>query len=202
MQEQAQDQDDVQHWIGRHLDGDPNAFESIYDLTILKVYKLVYFLIGRKAEADDIVQNVYTQLFRFFHTYDRARPFDKWLNGIVVRQVSDYKRKHWKLTRLLDKAKRFESAEEADFAGTVVDNVANELLLHQINALPLKYKTVLILHYLNGYTHAEVADLLGIPTGTVKSRLNAGLEKLRKKQAIWNLSPGKDVKDAWILRTK
>jgi len=197
-----QDLKDIQDWVDRHLDGDPQAFESIYDTTIMKTYKLVYYLIGNEAEAEDIVQDVYTQLFRFLHKYDRSRPFDKWMNGIIVRRISDHRRKSWKISRLLNKAKQFESKEETDFADAVVDSVANEHLLHQIQLLPMKIKMVIILHYLNDYSHAEVADLLGIPAGTVKSRLNRGLEQLRKKQTIWNLSSGKDVKELWILKTK
>lgn len=194
--------DDIRYWIGRHLDGDPRAFEIIYDLTIGKVYKLVYFLIGNKAEAEDVVQDAYMQLYRSMHHYDRSRPFDKWLNGIIVRRVSDYRQKRWKLSRLMHKAIQFESEDTVEFEDAIVDSVANEQLLRHIQSLPMKIKTVIILYYLNDYSQAEVADLLGIPTGTVKSRLNRGLEQLRKKRAIWNLASGKDVTEAWILRTK
>jgi RNA polymerase sigma factor, sigma-70 family len=194
--------DDIVYWIGRHLDGDPQAFESIYDLTIGKVYKLVYFLIGDKAEAEDVVQDVYMQLYRYMHHYDRSRPFDKWLNGIIVRRVGDHRQKRWKLSRLMHKAIQFESKETVDFEDAIVDSVANEQLLRHIQSLPMKLKTVIILYYLNDYSQVEVAELLGIPTGTVKSRLNRGLEQLRKKRAIWNLASGKDVTEAWILRTK
>ncbi len=197
-----QSTEDICYWIDRHRDGDPRAFESIYDLTIGKVYKLVYFLIGNKAEAEDVVQDVYMQLYRYMHHYDRSRPFDKWLNGIIVRRVGDYRQKRWKLARLMHKAIQFESKETVDFESAIVDSVANEQLLRHIQSLPMKIKTVIILYYLNDYSQAEVADLLGIPTGTVKSRLNRGLEQLRKKRAIWNLASGKDVTEAWILRTK
>ncbi len=191
--------ENIRHWIDRHLEGDPQAFEQIYERTSLNVYRLVYFLLGREEEADDVVQDVYVQLFRNFHKYDRERPFEKWLNGIAVRQVGDYRRKRWKLTRLLMKARRFEGPEGAgDFAGEVVDNVANEQLLRQIQTLPQKLRTVVVLHYWNECTHAEIADMLDVPVGTVKSRLHAGLAKLRQKQAFRNLSMAKEAKGEWI----
>lgn len=180
-----QDLDDLHEWVDLHLEGDSRAFEAIYDLTIGQVYKLVYFLSGgNRAEVEDIVQEVYTGLFRFMSSYDRSRAFDKWLNGIVVRQVSAHRRRKWRFARLIEKAKRFESEEVTDFSGSVIDQVSNEQLLIHINQLPFKLKSVIILHYLNDYSHTEVAAVLDIPLGTVKSRLNAGLGKLRKKQLL------------------
>lgn len=184
--------DDLHEWIDLHLEGDSRAFEAIYDRTIEQVYRLVFFLNGgKRGEVEDIVQEVYTGLFRCISTYDRSRAFDKWLNGIVVRQVSAYRRRKWRFARVMEKVRNYEIEEVTDFSGSVIDRLSNEQLLNHINQLPFKIKSVIILHYLNDYSHTEVAAVLDIPVGTVKSRLSAGLGRLRKKQLLEQSAPGR-----------
>ncbi|SIR41885.1 RNA polymerase sigma-70 factor, ECF subfamily [Paenibacillus macquariensis] len=78
-----------------------------------------------------------------------------------------------------------------DFTHEVVDKLSNHSLLMNVEHLPYKLKQVVILHYLSEYSQEEVANILRIPLGTVKSRIHAALQKLRHKQKNNILITGK-----------
>lgn len=78
-----------------------------------------------------------------------------------------------------------------DFSNEVVNKVSNRSLLACVDRLPFKLKIVITLHYLNDYTQEEIAAILEIPLGTVKSRIHAALQKIRKKQNMNILAMGR-----------
>lgn len=80
---------------------------------------------------------------------------------------------------------------EHDFTSDVVERLSNRRLLASVGRLPFKLKQVIILHYLNEYSQEESAAILGIPLGTVKSRIHAALQKLRQKPDNHTLFKGK-----------
>ncbi|EGL15671.1 MULTISPECIES: sigma factor [unclassified Paenibacillus] len=78
----------LEHWLDRLAGGDQEAMEEIYRMTRRKVYGTVAVLVSNKEDVNDIVSEIYCQLWRALPGYDRSRPFHFWLNGIVIRQVS------------------------------------------------------------------------------------------------------------------
>ncbi|MEC0371285.1 sigma-70 family RNA polymerase sigma factor [Paenibacillus chibensis] len=170
--------------IARTLDGSRDAFGELYEATIQDVYKTVYFLIREPSDAEDVIQEIYIQVYRSLGKFDINRPFRPWLMGVVMRQIQSHRRKSWTNVRTIKKAERMDQAVEYDFASEVVNKVSNRSLLASVDRLPYKLKQVVILHYLNDYTQDEIAAALEIPLGTVKSRIHAALQKMRKKQKI------------------
>lgn len=177
--------------IALTLAGSREAFSEIYETTIRDVYQTVHFLVRDSSEVDDIVQEIYIQVHRSLEQFDTNRPFKPWLMGVAMRQIHAYRRKRWTHLRILKKAEQVNEVMESDFTSEVVDRLSNRRLLASVERLPFKLKQVIILHYLNEYSQEESAAILGIPLGTVKSRIHAALHKLRQKPENHTLFKGK-----------
>lgn len=168
--------------IERIFSGDKQAYSELYDITIHDIYKTVHFLIKDHADVDDLVQEIYIQTFKSLKKYDLNRPFKSWLMGIVMKQIQSYRRKRWMHLRIVNKAEVFKQAAALDFSNEIIDKLANQQLVELVNQLPYKLQQVIILRYLNDFSQDEVARILEIPLGTVKSRIHSALNKLRTNE--------------------
>ncbi|GAE33995.1 sigma-70 family RNA polymerase sigma factor [Halalkalibacter akibai] len=173
--------------IRRILEGDQQAYSELYDVTIKQVYKNVHFLLESKEEIDDVIQDIYLEVFKSLGRFDKQREFNPWLMGLVIRQIQSYRKKRWTRLRIIKKAFENNVTITGQIFNCVDQFVTNDELIRLIEQLPFKQKQVVILHYLNDYSQEEVAEILQIPIGTVKSRIHAALGKLRKKGLIQNL---------------
>ncbi|MGO4185972.1 sigma factor, partial [Paenibacillus sp. TAF43_2] len=84
---------EINHRIEQVLGGNLEAFSDIYNATIDRVYRTLFFLTDNKNDVDDLVQDVYVELYRSLRNFDGKRPFQPWLYGITIRQHQAYKRK-------------------------------------------------------------------------------------------------------------
>lgn len=165
--------------IDQVLEGDDSAFEQLYNFTIRKVYRTLYFLCGpERGDVEDIVQNVYLELYRCLPNYDRKSSFTAWLSGITLRQQKAYKRQKWKEQRRRERL--YSDRMTGRIGGADRTSAPADEVREQLDQLSNKLRQVIVLHYLVDLTQQEVADLLGIPIGTVKSRINLALTRLRE----------------------
>lgn len=81
---------DYHYLVERILSGSQEAYSELYDITIQDVYKTAHFLIEEKTDVDDVVQEIYIQLYQSLSKYNRERPFRPWLMGVVIRQIHSY----------------------------------------------------------------------------------------------------------------
>ncbi|AIQ16324.1 RNA polymerase sigma factor [Paenibacillus sp. FSL H7-0357] len=173
------------------LAGSRDAYGELYEATISDVYRTVRFLVSEPSDADDVVQEIYMEVYRSLGQFDTSRPFRPWLMGVCMRQIHAYRRKGWRQLRILKKAEQRGQSMEYDFAGDVLDRLLNRGLLESVNRLPFKLKQVIILHYLQEYSQEEIAAILAIPLGTVKSRIHAALQRLRRNRKADTIKIGK-----------
>ncbi|EJQ49828.1 sigma-70 family RNA polymerase sigma factor [Bacillus wiedmannii] len=166
------------------LSGNKEAYSKLYDKTIQEVYKTAHFLIKDKTDVDDVVQEIYIQLYESLCKYDSKKPFRPWLIGLAIKQIHSYRRKRWMRLRIIKKAEEQRKPEQIDFSNDVVSKISNKKLIELIHKLPYKLKQVIILRYLHDYSQEEVAQILHIPIGTVKSRIHAALKKLRQIEQV------------------
>ncbi|MFB5193243.1 RNA polymerase sigma factor [Alicyclobacillus fastidiosus] len=140
------------------------------------IYKTVYLFTRSRAVADDITQETFIRAFKNYNSYDQSKPIRPWLYKIAINVARNTVRSgKWKLVY-------------GDIPETPVPSADNSLyqseerkqLIEEIYKLSLKMRQVVILHYFNELTIPEVADVLNIPVGTCKSRLNLALATLRK----------------------
>ncbi|MCM3288877.1 sigma-70 family RNA polymerase sigma factor [Paenibacillus sp. MER 180] len=169
-------------WIDRLIEGDIEAFEVIYSVTKQKVYGTVSMLVSNREDVNDIVSNIYCKLWQALPSYDRTRPFLFWLNGIVIRQVQDWRRQIWRRFRLLERNRILDEKRSPDPPDELlIEQERQSELLTLINKMPYKLRVVVIYRYYCHYTNEDIAELLSIPVGTVKSRNHLALKQLRRR---------------------
>ena len=164
--------------------GDVNAFETLYRQYERLVFRTAYLITGSKEAAEDALQEVFLSMWKSRHTYDPNRgKLTTWLHRITVNQCSrKQKRKSPAIISLeergvdLPEIKHQPQPEEISIAKMEYDR-----LLKAMNALDTKHRSVLVLRYFNDLSYQEIAEVLGIPLGTVKSRLNQSLRYLKEQ---------------------
>jgi RNA polymerase sigma-70 factor, ECF subfamily len=161
---------------------DPRAFELVYDRHSGSAFALAYRMCGRRATAEEVVQEAFLAIWRSGARYDRARGSVRtWVLGIVHHRAIDALRRSivHDRRRASDEGieDRFEAPERTDVEAARRDEAreVRELLA----ALPEDQCRVIELAYFGGFTHSEIAEMLQMPLGTVKGRMRLGLDKLR-----------------------
>lgn|GEM_PF-3678103 len=93
----------IEHWIKRLKEGDPSAFQVIYEWSFPEIYRSVVFLMTDKHEIEDVMNEIYFQLWRSIDNYDANRPFRLWLYGIAMKQIQKWRTKSWRRFRIFKK---------------------------------------------------------------------------------------------------
>ena len=174
----------VQHDDARQVElslRDPECFGAVFDRYFAEIHGYVARRLGRDA-ADDVAADTFLAAFRSRQRFDASRGTVRaWLYGIVTNHMSAYHRKEVRAYRALERA-GMQGADEghADRVAERVDaGVAGRELAGALAKLPRGEREVLLLVALGGLSHTDVAAALGIPYGTVGSRLNRARKKLR-----------------------
>jgi RNA polymerase sigma-70 factor, ECF subfamily len=161
---------------------DARAFEVVYERHSGAAFSLAYRMVGRGNVAEDVVQEAFLSLWRSGARYERTRGSVRtWVLGIVHHRAIDQLRRasvHDK-RRASDEGldERIESGERTDTEVARRDEAAT--IRSAMDSLPAEQSHVIELAYFGGFTHTEIAEILGAPVGTVKGRMRLGLEKLR-----------------------
>ena len=164
-------------------DGDPRAFEAVYDRHGGAAFSLAYRMVGARNAAEDVVQEAFLSVWRSGARYQRARGSVRtWVLGIVHHRAIDWLRRavvHDR-RRAGDEGidERFEAPERTELEVVRRDEAAT--VRAAIETLPADQSRVIELAYFGGFTHYEIAEMLEMPLGTVKGRMRLGLEKLRR----------------------
>ena len=167
-------------------DGDPDAFEIVYDRHGRAAYSLAYRIMGNRTAAEDVVQEALLSVWRSGARFDRARgTVRNWLLGIVHNRSIDALRRNATHDRRRASAEGLEEREEAPERTDLEvarREEARELrdVLHE---LPPPQREVIRLAYFGGFTHTQIAQMLDTPVGTVKGRIRLGLDKMRTVMA-------------------
>lgn len=135
-------------------------------------YRAAYLVVHDAAAAEDIAQEAFLSAIRHLDRFDRRRPFGPWLHRIVVNRAID-----WTRARQL----RAEAELVADVEAPEGRRELDGSVLAALAELPPDHRAVIVLRHLLGYTPGEIAGLLGLPRGTVNSRLRRGLDSLQER---------------------
>jgi len=166
--------------------GEARAFETIYERHCGAAFSLAYRMCGSRALAEDVAQEAFLSIWRAGGRYDRARGSVRtWVLGIVHNRAIDALRR----TVVHDRRRasdegieeRFEAKERTEVEAARREEA--ETIRGMLDALPAEQSRVIELAYFGGFTHSEIAEMLGAPIGTVKGRMRLGLEKLRGQLA-------------------
>jgi RNA polymerase sigma-70 factor, ECF subfamily len=160
-------------WVRGAQAGSASDLEALFRAHWPRAFRAAYLVTHDAAAAEDIAQEAFLAAVRSLHRFDRRRPFGPWLHRIVVNRAIDW-------TRARQLRAEVELGESAA-SGEAVDPSEADRLVAAIAALPPEQRAVIVLRYLLEYTPGEIADLLGIPRGTVNSRLRRGLDALKEQ---------------------
>ena len=173
--------------IRRARDGDRAVFEYLYQLHSRRVYAVCLRMVGNTTEAEDLTQEAFLLLLRKIHTFRGESAFSTWLHRLAVNLV---------LMRLRKKSPPIVSIEatadpDDETASPSMDIGAPDLLLEGsidrinlercIERLPVGYRTIFVLHDIQGYEHREIAEILGRSVGDSKSQLHKARMRLREQ---------------------
>ena len=175
--------------IKQVLKGDQNAFSDIVNLYQNRLYQVCYRMLGNKHEAEDIAQEAFVRAYTNLHTFDQKRKFSTWLYRIATNLCIDRIRK-----------KKPDYYLDAEVAGTdgldmysqiaADDQLPEEQLeqmelqdriQYEISRLPDKYRSAIVLKYMEELSLQEISEILDLPLGKVKTRIHRGREALRKQ---------------------
>ena len=166
--------------ISRARTGDAAAERALYDAHVERVYRLAYRMSGRDDLAEDFTQDAFIRAFARLGDFRGEAAFGTWLHTIAVSVILNG----------LRKAKRFD-AREASLDETIAvaartpiaEPDLRQRMAAAIDALPDGYRTVFLMHDVEGYKHEEIGAALGIATGTSKAQLFRARQKLREALA-------------------
>jgi RNA polymerase sigma-70 factor (ECF subfamily) len=166
---------------------DANAFEVFYERHGGAAYSLAHRIVGDRATAEDVTQEAFLSMWRSRARFDPARgSVRSWSLGIVRNRAIDaLRRSAGNAPKLdLDDDAVLESQRSAD--RTDAEAIRRDTARHvrgALGALPREQSHVIELAYFGGFSHSEIAEMLGMPLGTVKGRMRLGLEKVRASLA-------------------
>lgn len=171
--------------IAQAKEGSAAAFEYLYKLHCKRVYNLCLRMIKNSAEAEDLAQQAFLQVFRRIGTFRGESGFSTWLHRVTVNTVLMYLRRR-KSTEILLEDLEFpgsdeESPSEYGSNDTSILGALDRINLKRaISKLPRGYKRLFLLYDVLGYKHREIGALLGCSTGSSKSQLHKARRRLRQ----------------------
>jgi RNA polymerase sigma-70 factor (ECF subfamily) len=162
--------------VQRARDGDQIAFRDLYDRNVDRIYRLAYRMAGEDDLAKDFTQETFLRAYQSLDQFRGDAAFSTWLHSIAVSVSLNGLRK---VDRHRKRERSLEDAAHVAPARRELEPDARDRLKEAVDGLSEIYRTVLLMHDLEGYSHREIAETLGVAEGTSKARLFRAREKLR-----------------------
>ncbi len=174
--------------IDEALQGNQAAFEKLMNKYYQHIYNLIYKMIFKKEDVEDLTQEAFIKAFNSLQNFDRQFAFSTWLYKIATNNSIDYLRKKKLSTFSIDKEI---ASEDSDFKfeipdteyvpdNKIIEEERKKIIDEAIESLPDKYKKVIVLRHKNEMEYEEIAEKLELPLGTVKAHIFRGRELLNK----------------------
>ena len=169
--------------IEKAKQGDAEAFEVLYNLHKRRVYSLCLRMTGNTADAEDLAQEAFLQLFRKIATFRGESAFSTWLHRMAVNVVLMQLRKKGLPVVPLEETVETEEETPKKELGATDTKLAGSLdrlqLERAIDRLPPGYRSIFVLHDVEGFEHNEIAEIVGCSIGNSKSQLHKARLKMR-----------------------
>ena len=181
--------------IEQCLAGDQVAWEQIVRQNWRKVFNVAYKFVGKHDEAEDLTQDIFLKIFKALKTFDRRANFQTWIISISRNLCIDHYRSVRKerqtIARDVDSTDLQPATLERGPYAQAEHHDLRAQLRQALETLPITLRTAVVLRDLQELSYQEIADRLGLPEGTVKSRINRGrielahqLRRLQENQPV------------------
>jgi RNA polymerase sigma-70 factor, ECF subfamily len=151
--------------------GSSAAMEELFRIHWPRAHRAAWLVVHDAAAAEDVAQEAFLGAVRSLDRFDRRRPFGPWLHRIVVNRAIDY-------ARAREVRREVPADAVAEAAGVVGSDAPSDDVVGALARLAPEQRAVIVLRHLLGFTPGEIAAVLGVPRGTVNSRLRRGLDAL------------------------
>ena len=159
---------------------DARALEDFYDRHRVLAYSLALRVLGSPADAEDVVQEAFVNVWRASGTYRSDRSTGRsWLLSIVHHRSIDKIRGRQTRLQPVELEEGMNVPDSSDVWADVSNALTGEDVRHALSQLPPEQRDTIELAYFKGYTQSQIAQLMEVPLGTVKGRMRIGLHKLR-----------------------
>ncbi|ABG04628.1 RNA polymerase, sigma-24 subunit, ECF subfamily [Rubrobacter xylanophilus DSM 9941] len=161
---------------------DPDAFAALYDRHSRAAYSLAYRMMGERQAAEDLVQDAFLKVWRSAGSYRAERGSVRtWILSILHNRGIDQLRAQASRLRTRERLEASsEKTQPSEAFSETLRSSQREQVREAMSTLPPEQLKILELAYFSGYTHTEIAELLGLPLGTVKGRMRLGLKKIKE----------------------
>lgn len=179
-----------EYWVERYLAGEATAFDQLVRRTQSSLFSSIFRIVGSRDEALDVLQETYLKIYRNLHNFKRGSTFHTWAYRIAVNQSISHKRKRRLPGLRLSGMSRGDDAQEIDPQDPHSSQTSLERLMRQernslvesaLQSLPATHRAVLVMCDYDDLKYEEIAEILEIPIGTVRSRIHRAREELRKR---------------------
>lgn len=190
--------------LQRHVEGDPQAFTALVGRYRRELYNFLFRFTGDAALAEDIFQETFLQIHISAATFDQTRRLKPWLFTIAANKARDAMRRGARrqtvpLDAAIDSSGESVSsyaeilpADIPQPAETLMNLETRRAVQNIVRDMPENMRTVLLLNYFHGFPYKEIAEMLSVPLGTVKSRLHAAINYFARKWKIISEQAGHD----------
>jgi RNA polymerase sigma-70 factor (ECF subfamily) len=161
-------QNNEQELINACINGDAKAQKRLYDQYSKIMYGICLRYSYTREEAKDILQDGFIKVFTKMSQFGNTGSFEGWMKRVFVNAALQHYREHKKFMNESDVSIANNTAQPAN----IIENISRDEILNAMNELAIGYRTVMNLYVIEGYNHAEIAEMLGISEGTSKSQLS------------------------------
>lgn len=188
------------HWVSQALAGSEDGYRRLMELYQRPVFSVIVRMVRDAGLAEDLTQEAFVKAFRALASFDRKRKFSSWLFAIAHNTAIDYLRRKRLKTVSLD-AEREDDAEVRRLENTAVSEQPSpeDVLSHRelgrtledaLGTLRPEYAEVMLLRFQQGRSYEEIAEIVGLPLGTVKTHLFRARKQLAKLLEAKGWNPG------------
>lgn len=172
--------------IARFQDGDVQAFDTLVRRYKDQLLNYVYRFVGNRNDAEDLVQETFLRVYKNKHYYKEIAKFSTWVYTIAGNLAKTElrrrkRRKIFSVSNFVNEERDYDIPDLAKNPESEVDGfLKDDIIQKAIEKLPAKFKEVILLRDVQGFAYEEISQILSIPLGTVKSRVNRGRLKLQE----------------------
>jgi RNA polymerase sigma-70 factor (ECF subfamily) len=164
--------------------GELEALGMLYDRHKQLVFRTALGITGDADAAADLLQDVFLRLYRFIRRFDPHRPIEPWLYRMTANLAYTWVRRHRWLRPLEDVVEWLAGDHRGSPAYIAELDEENQLVQQAISTLPIAQRIVVVLYYIDDLSLQEIAEILEVPEGTVKSRLHYGRQALKSRLGL------------------